>query len=158
MSWPGKTLVAVGSVDEKVGVVPRIDKTGAFHLDGFARRTVTASAMFWSPVFCGSRGTATVRQVSDFGAPFGHVAGVATATAAFAVVVGGALVGGSAAGTTVVPGAVVAGAVEVEVGIVDPGVDAAVLPEELQLDATNASAMPRHDVTVLQRMGTPIRS
>jgi hypothetical protein len=151
MSWPGKTLVAVGSVDEKVGVVPRIDNTGAFHLDGFARRTVTASATVWLPIFCGSTGTATVRQVSDFGAPSGQVASVATAADAVVVVVvvGAALVGGSVTGTVVVSGAVVAGRV-----MVDAGVDAAVL----QLVATNVSAMPRHEVTVLQRMGTPVRS
>ena len=131
--------------------MPRVDRTGAFHFDASARRTVTASPMVWPLGFSGSTGTATVRQVSAFGAPSGQVVGVATA--AGAVVVGAALVGGSVTGAAVVLGAVVAGR-----AMVDAGVDAAVLPSELQLVDTSASAMPRHEVTVLQRMGTPIRS
>ena len=131
--------------------MPRIDRTGAFHLEASARRTVTANTMVRPVLFVGSAGTATVRHVSVFGARSGQIASVATA--AGTVVVGAALVGGSVTGTAVGPGGVVAGR-----AMVDPGVDAAVLLSELQLAATNASAMPRHEVTALQRMDTPIRS
>jgi len=72
-------------------------------------------------------------------------------------VAGEALVGAGVTGAAVVPAGVVDGCAVVDADVVVAG-GAAVVPFEPQLDATSASAMPRHAVIVLQRMGAPIRS